>query len=742
MTSYYQSLNQLRFWENHSQISDKVNDSVKISEDSSDNNSTRLNFQPNLNSKSSKLKKAAPIIGIISLLLLSGLAVMLVSLPSLLINHFVQTFVDRYDTDQVVLDARTNILLDNLFTTESTNSEYADINQRRQISDNLIKNLESQGFRFDIKDQQIRAIWFNDHPIDKADFLQQLQNNVEMNEAKNTAILSKRIVFKDQTWQQNANDLGLSKTSFTQPNSNDRQKIIDDYRQQEAQITQVNETGLRFKTVIPTTTDEEGNEHEIDTPNANLLKSILDNLSYINQQADQLSNEKQSPYRQSFDNLTLVDSDFITNQSACGAYQNSLFLQDYAKTTQTSQQSKFALMLAIEADKIKAGVATPETTEYFGNRLTKTFTTVKNNGTAIETKAATDSIGYKYAAYGDALEPNENAERYILGATPTTNQLLSNIDQESCQGQSQPFWLSNFFTNIINFLNPFKFNLSNLTTVFNNNSSRKITENTLAAMANRHIDSETSGEDLGNAAAAGFGAFLGRNAARGGNGILTKQQAVAFLDHQNQYLAMQAKIDQKNLSPFDLNSKYTLLGSIVYNNLSLLSQVSSLSKFGLNLIQAASQSLAAISPISHATSSIKTYNSLSNCQDSAYLKLNQYLDNSEEIALDVFCNPVYGTPTAYLNLPTEEVINRLIASGDLQKADPNCISNCQLTKQNGLAAYEKNCVNRGNLPIGNDSGDIDNGASCLQNSEQKALYAIYFIDQRLQQIFNQLPILQ
>ncbi|MDO4870543.1 MAG: hypothetical protein Q3996_00375 [Candidatus Saccharibacteria bacterium] len=733
MTDYYQSLDQLRFWENRSQISDDTDNDVNQTRKKSTN---YFRFKPG--SKPKNFKKIIPIISLSMLLLLAGIAVLIVSLPGLLINHFVQTFVDRYDTDQTSLNARANLMLDNLFTSQPTNSRYAEINQRRQISDNLIKNLESQGFHFDIQNKQIRAVWFKNQPINKADFLNQLQTNVAINEAKNVAFLSKRIVFQDQAWQHNANNLGLSKAGFKKPESSDHQKIIEDYRKQENDLTKINEYGLRFNTTIPTTKDEQGNEHEIDTPNANLLRSLTNNLTYINQQADKLSEKNQTPFQQKFDNLKLVETDFISNQSACGAYQNSIFLQDYAKTKQASQQAKFALNLAIESDKIKAGVATPEAVEYYGNRLTKTFQTVKNDGTIIKTKAATDSIGYKYAAYGDAVIPDDNTERYILGATPTTNQLISDTNQQHCNSQSQTSFLSNFFANILNFLNPFKLNLS---TNFDNNSSRKLTENTLAAMSNRHVDSETAGEDFGNAAAAGFGAFLGRNAARGGSGVLTKRQAVAFLNEQDKRLAMQAKIDQKNLNPFDTSSKYTFLGSIVYHNLSLLSQVSSLLTFSANFLKSVNYSLATINPISQATSSTKTYNSLSNCQDSTYAKLNQYLTNGEEIALDVFCNPVYGTSTTHLNLSTEEVINRLIASGDLALADPNCTSDCQLVRQNGLADYEKNCVNRGNLPIGNSENGFDDGASCLQNSEQKALYAIYFIDNRLQQIFNQLPLL-
>ena len=78
--------------------------------------------------------------------------------------------------------------------------------------------------------------------------------------------------------------------------------------------------------------------------------------------------------------------------------------------------------LFIEAEKIKAGIATPESAEFYGKRLTETYTTTKANGVVVETKSATDSFGYKYAAFGDTPQLNENAERYVLGANPTIAQ--------------------------------------------------------------------------------------------------------------------------------------------------------------------------------------------------------------------------------------------------------------------------------------------------------------------------------
>lgn len=683
--------------------------------------------------------KGLPII--VAFLLLVGILtiVLIFATPSLLINHFVQTLTDRFNYQATSFEARSNLILDSKWQSNQPPSEYKIINQYRTMPDTLAKNMEQEGFTIKTDQQQIKEVFFKHQPISRQDFLRKISSDVDINKAKNDSFNSKRVVFQDDVWQKNAHNLRLSKKGFTTKKTADKQAIIDDFKQQELAITKVQEPETRFNTSVPTETDQDGNSHEQDSPSISIFKSINNNLSYINQQADQLSSDKQTPYRRKFDNLKLVESNFVNQQSACGLYHNNLFLQNYAKTSQAEQQSQLALNLFVEAEKIKAGLATPESVSFYGDRLTEKFIITKANGTKVETLSATDSQGYKYAAYGDNVSLNENAQRYVLGANPSVANSLQMIRDNNPQCQETGFFKKFFrsiLNNIANLLKPFTLNLPKLNDLLNTGSDRQMTENTLAAMSNLKVAPDTSGEDLGNAIVSGTGYFMGKNAAIRGNNILSKKQAITYLQDQAHYLALQAEIDRKYLSPLDASSNNTLIGSIVASNLHLFTEVSSIRNLVTSVVHSAKISLFKLQPTSYAAPLKLGKN---RCEDSEFLKLNRYF-NGEEIALDPFCNPFYGVDPQYKKLTPEQVVLKLVASGDLVKADPDCQEDCELIPNQGLANYQKNCINRAKLPIGDqdDELELDDGESCLANSPQKALYGIFFIDQGVQRIFDEI----
>lgn len=734
-SDFYNNLNLLRFKEqNQPNINhrDFLNKEItpSITQLKSKNKSNSLIKQANF-------KKQAPIIAIFLLIIAAILGVISLLSPATLILHITQTIVDKFDTQQTSAESRANLLLNSKWIDHQPNSEYRIINDYRQIPDNLVKNLEQEGFNINIKNNQIESIFFKNQPISQQDFLNRLQTDLAIIEAKNNSYNSKRVLFQDESWQKHAHNLRLSKQGFAQ----DGDKSIDSLKQQELEITKITDPEMRFNTEVPTETDEQGNTKEIQSPSVNIFKSLNHNLKYINQQADKVSQTKESPFYKSFDNLKLVEANFINNQSACGLYHNNKFLQNYAKTPQAGQQSRLAFNLFIESEKIKAGIASPESVEFYGKRLTDTFTTTKPGGVVVETKAGTDSVGYKYAAFGDTLELNESAERYVIGASPSVANSLKTINSSNQQCDNQEPGLlkrffNKFFNNLANLLQPFKVNNEFLNNLLNSGKSRQLTENTIAAMSNLKVAPNTSGEDLVNSSVASAGHLFGRLAAIGGNNILSKKQAVSYLKQQDEFLARQGKIEAKNLSPFDIKSKHTLMGSVISSNLHIFNHTSSIRTVGQSIIKSAKLGLSQLFPTSQAKKLTINHNQ---CQDPELLKLNKYF-NGDEIALDIFCNPIYGVDITALKTDPISVIKRLISSGDLIKTNPDCRENCELTVANNLAKYQKNCINRAKLPIGDDDFelDLDDGETCLSNSPQKSLYALYFIDQRLNNIFKDL----
>lgn len=734
-SDFYNSLNLLRFKEqNQPNINHRDFLAKEITPSITQLKSKTKSTSP---IKQANFKKQAPIIAIFLLITAAVLGVISLLSPATLILHITQTIIDKFDTQQTSAESRANLLLNSKWLDYQPTSEYRIINDYRQIPENLVKNLEQEGFTINTKNNQIESVFFKNQPISQQDFLNRLQTDLAVIEAKNNSYNSKRVLFQDGAWQKHAHNLRLSKQGFTQ----DGDKSIDSLKQQELEITKITDPEMRFNTEVPTETDEQGNTKEVQSPSVEIFKSLNQNLKYINQQADKTSQSKESPFYKSFDNLKLVETDFVNNQSACGLYHNNKFLQNYAKTPQAGQQSRLAFNLFIESEKIKAGIASPESVEFYGKRLTDTFTTTKPGGVVVETKAGTDSVGYKYAAFGDALELNESAERYVIGASPSVAKSLSiiNSTHQQCDDQEPGLlkrFFAKFFNNLANLLRPFRINNDFLNSLLNSGKSRQLTENTIAAMSNLKVAPNTSGEDLVNSSVASAGHLFGRLAAIGGNNILSKKQAVAYLKQQDDFLAKQGQIEAKNLSPFDIRSKHTFMGSIINTNLHLFKQASSIRAAGQSIIKSAKLSLSQLIPTSQAKKLTINHNQ---CKDPELLKLNKYF-NGDEIALDIFCNPIYGVDITTLRIDPISVINRLINSGDLTKTDPDCRENCELSVANNLAKYQKNCINRAKLPIGDDDLELelDDGETCLANSPQKSLYALYFIDQRLNDIFKDL----
>lgn len=665
-----------------------------------------------------------PLLGIGSILIVVLMLLFIASSPSLLINHFVETLTDAFNYQAPSFKKRTAWLIYNKFDDNQPKSRYQIVNQYRQISDNLVKNMSKEGIDAEIKNQRIISLTYKNQLIKKTDFLQKIETDIGFADAIEKSFNGNRAMFQDDAWRKNVNLLQLATGGFKEIDKKSKLNPTEQYRQQELELTKINSQGARFSIE---TADQKNK----------LPDDLKKNFQYINHQADNISQSGDSSFYKNFDNLKLVESNFVSHRNACGLYQNNLFLKKYGKNEQAKQQAQLALNLFVESEKIKAGVATPEAIEFYGNRLTKTFTFTKPDGTKIETLSATDSQGYKYAAYGDSNPLGESARRFVLGANQqiaNTLQQFKNQPVDDCSNQSS---LGDFFSNVLSFLNPFRLFSKDLNQRLESGHSRELTESTIASMAHRKVSPELFGEDLGNAVTAGVSKFMGKGADIAGNLILTKQQAISYFKQRDIYLAQAAQLERQHKSPLDISSKHTFLGSIVYNNLNLLNKTASLATFTVNFWKNSLASIAKLSPlsqISQAQSDHKTLEGFSQCHDPDLLALNA---TGQDIAYDIFCNPIYGLPLEYSNSTPENLVNDLIRSGDLVPTDINCQENCQLQPAKNLAKFQKNCgINRHNIAIGdsNSEFEIDNGSSCIANSSSTVKAAIFTIDQRIENI--------
>lgn len=88
----------------------------------------------------------------------------------------------------------------------------------------------------------------------------------------------------------------------------------------------------------------------------------------------------------------------------------------------------------------------------------------------------------------------------------------------------------------------------------------------LGNMLARSLATKAFGEDLGNSLVSGANLYMGRNHQYSGGSVADKKGYLAYLNEQDTVLAEKAQYERESLSPFDITSKYTMMGSI-YNKI-------------------------------------------------------------------------------------------------------------------------------------------------------------------------------
>ncbi len=649
--------------------------------------------------KSKKVTKSLPLIALIGVAF--GVIVLFNFISSPL-STMARLATDTFNTQDVVMDSRLNQLLDYKLNNDPVKpTKYNIVADYRTITSELDSSLRKKQV---VLDQNKRIATFNGKTILGDQFLANLNSDISLIKATNDATAVRRNLFQDETWYEYKTQAKLNQSGIK---ANNKDKTI---QEQETDITKSDTSGFRFSTG-----GDSGNG------TINQLNAISQNLSELNQTADQLEETQATPNGKSFVNLILVDKPNDT----CGLYQTSRATQNYQKTAQTAQLSKLASLLLTEADKTKAGIADSEVINYINDRLTYSGTYIDGNGQVREQRSAMDSYAQRYLMNGTADAPDSSAQKYIIGANEplakTMSALKANGESDNCSSTSS---FSNFFMNIFNFIigrQPSNEATQYLTYDVKNNT----TATNLSAMTGLATAPDFSGEDLANGFASGVADIMNKNAKNSGMMALTQNQAVAYLTEQQNLIAKRAEIDRKTLSPFDTSSPYTFLGSIVAQ-LNLTSSQNNLpSKFS-SFTLIAKQSISSIGkPALASTSQIQQ--NLEYCYDQEYREANP------EIALGPYCNLIYGAPLEVLDKDPESVVHQLVESGNLKIVEDSCDDNgynCDLESARELLAFEENCVAR-DIPIGNSNDNFSKGDNCVANSDIEKLFPIFLADQRI-----------
>lgn len=249
--------------------------------------------------------------------------------------------------------------------------------------------------------------------------------------------------------------------------------------------------------------------------------------------------------------------------------------------------ARYALQFLIVASQIRTGDARPQDVSALGAILTKTVSTknpeTKRNET---TKAATDGLFYRNAAFSDT-GLTEVSQDFSLGwiagvailsalRAVTPSKTVCNVAQNPLTqvGEAVGTAVVSVFTGgggigasqaiKIAFVQTLKSLLKSVPLAIGFEMLQEILlKSVIDLAAGTVVDENTFGERAGDALVSGSSALMARTGSGSGAPPLTPSQASDYNKiEMKQVRVAAAQEDQLTLSPFDISSPYTALGSI------------------------------------------------------------------------------------------------------------------------------------------------------------------------------------
>lgn len=249
----------------------------------------------------------------------------------------------------------------------------------------------------------------------------------------------------------------------------------------------------------------------------------------------------------------------------------------------------------------------------------------------------------------------------------------------------------------------------------------------ISSVLKRDLVSTLGGEDLGNALTSGALRYMGSaHRANGGSlGTVEKYQQYAVV--QAEVIAQEAKEERLTLSPFDITSKNTFMGTILTQMMSLTNS-SGLMKSLTSASTVMSSSIASLTPrVSAVTKTISE--SLPDMEK--YAETCPYLASIGTVG-DAFCNPYIVTDVSTINEDPDDVIEQLIASEQVTASSTEG-ENVKINDNTELAKYIKYCGTResdfgyADQNIANEINSetsISSGSSVVDNTGNVAIGAV------------------
>lgn len=432
-----------------------------------------------------------------------------------------------------------------------------------------------------------------------------------------------------------------------------------------------------------------------------------------------------------------------------------------AKVYQQRQLIRYAYEFQKQADMIKAGDGKAELSTFFNDILT----TTNANG-----KAATDSLGYMWAAYGDTFRPNNlkinkavysdkeaevlakdieiqnETSRYVNGQLISTSLMaqLANKVSEGGKGVDAADSTCKFVKSwkgqaliisaaLAGAVVAFFTGGASLTLGTVLNGAAGITVSVIFALLQPKlidmakgevITGDENGPEAANGWVSGKGAINAQASQTRGLAVQSKDDYVEYSRLSNQVAADYAEVDRYERSPLDPTSKNTFVGSIVAATIPYVAKSQTVGSSVLSLASFINNTAASVlSPKTGAEPMTKE--EVSQCDDYEY--------NKWDLAADPFCNLRYGMKKSDLAIDPEKVVDDMLAMGQINsKEDP--------TPKPGsdYEDYVKKCIDREtsigdsltNLSGTGDTGGYD-GEMCVDgkgDAKRNTTFRLMHID--------------
>lgn len=698
------------------------------------------------------LKKKGPATTIILTVCLGGFGVFGILSPGLLIVNFKEVMVSKFNTQLTAMDIRTNKMLYSKTMSVGVCSSVINIRCKyTTMSDRQIANFKKAGIEVEYNPNESgllgrkkpKGFVLEDSgkSIMAGDFEKELATNAKFRAAVKKGYNPLFAGFADKFWNKTIFKIGISKKGVKFTKGDDDAKFKD--IQEKTKNPQGTVTGAPKNAIDPDEKNPDGTKkYPGGADDVNYKNAVTAAEEAAQKGVQELEEAAVSVASSGTKAATKVLGNTIKvtgiADTMCTVYGTIRAVGFAAKVVRAAQLARYAMLFLNVADQIKAGNnPAPEDVEYLGKILTtEVVSTIATQGaikSVVQGKSATDSFGYKYAAYGQRGVMPDTAAQFLAGggltgSLITVTSVINNFFKGNVQNTCKT--LSNIFVQVGSAAAGIAL------AVFSGGisiSAQAIAQGIGAAavglavaylpallqdiVAGVVIDKSTVGELAGDAITSGSSGLMAATAATGGNTPLTPEQAVAYQNLSNNIAAQYAEEDRLAYSPFDTSNKNTFMGNILSSITPMISKMSSLSGSLTSITSILSSSLLSLNPVTKAAD----VNDYTMCQDEDYKNL--------KLAADPFCNLVYGIPTEDLqNIGPVTVLDTLINNGDIDPVTGVATGD--------YANFTEECTNRKD-PIGYTGDDFskDNGAVCLTSSikyPRAKYYYLYQVDQRVE----------